>query len=380
MQGKDRLKAAFDGLPTDATAVMPKMWLDVAARIMDITALDVLNSPQQATCTLVRAARRIGADGVRLLLFPQRSIINRDGRLWHVAADGAVIGEIDYQGGWSTRCNAAGSFDLGSTEQMAHYHCWHGHTAPVRDSSDVAKIAVPMAEDYEKSGYGAIVEAALQEAGDAVGCVGDCNSGTLAFQVAMRGMDQALLDLYDDPALSHAIMEKGIAMSVERARFFVSHGVRLLRYNDSVANMTVISPDTWRTFILPRLHAFCQTAHNLAPGVRVYCHICGDILPIAADLAESGLDCIAPLDPLGGHSVAEIRSVVGPDIALMGGVNTLSFINSSVDEITAEAACCIQQGSRGGPFILGSGCVLPRQTRLENLQAVIETAHAMAPQ
>lgn len=379
MQGKDRLMAAFDGLPTDVTAVMPKMWLDVAARIMDAPEIAVLNDPHLATCTLVRAARRIGADGVRLLLFPRRRVISRDGRFWHVAPDDALIGEIDYQGGWSTRFSRTEAYDLTNVEQMAHYHCWHGHAAPVRGSSDVAKIAIPMAEDYEKLGYGAIVEAALQEAGDTVGCVGDCNSGTLAFQVAMRGMDQALLDLYDDPDLSHALMEKGIAMSVERARFFVSHGVRLLRYNDSVANMTVISPDTWRTFILPRLRAFCQAAHSLAPDVRVYCHICGDILPIAADLAESGLDCIAPLDPLGGHSVAEIRTAVGPDIALMGGVNTLSFISSSVDEIIAEAVRCIREGSRGGPFILGSGCVLPRQTRLENLLAVIGTAHTMTP-
>jgi len=196
--------------------------------------------------------------------------------------------------------------------------------------------------------------------------------------VALRGMSQAMLDLVDDEELTHAIMTKGIALSLARARFFVNHGIRILRYNDSAANMSVISPALWREYILPHLQDFCAQAHKLSPDVRIYCHICGNILPIAADLAASGLDCIAPLDPLGGFSVSRIRDVVGPETVLMGGINTLSFMNADTADITAEARRCIREGSRGGSFILGSGCVLPRQTRPENLLAVIQAAHRMS--
>ncbi len=375
MMGNMLLMTAMNRQPTDVTAAVPKMWVDVAARIMGVPYLDVLRDPALATRTIVAAARRIGADGARLLLFPQRRIEMNGDKYEHRAADGRLIGEIDFLGGWGTRLQDNRDFCLENPDQIAHFQLWHSSTPLVRDLEDVRRICIPDADYYEKAGYGATVATALAEAGDAVGCIGDCNSGTLSFQVALRGMDNALLDLLDEPEMTAAIMDKGIAMALERARFFARRGVRILRYNDSTANMSVISPALWREYILPRLREFCTQAHRLAPDVRIYCHICGNILPIAADLAASGLDCIAPLDPLGGFTVGQIRSIVGQGTVLMGGVNTLSFLNSSEQEIAAEARRCIREGRQGGSFVLGSGCVLPRQTRLENLQAMIRTAH-----
>jgi uroporphyrinogen-III decarboxylase len=153
--------------------------------------------------------------------------------------------------------------------------------------------------------------------------------------------------------------------------------VRVLRVNDSIGNMSVISPRHWREFVFPHLKNVCAELHRYGPGVRIYCHICGNVLPILEGLVEAGLDCIAPLDPLGGFSVGQARRIVGDQMVLMGGVNTLSFVQSSPAEIHAEALRCIQQGEvNGGRFILGSGCALPRDARLENLRALADAAGA----
>jgi uroporphyrinogen-III decarboxylase len=65
-------------------------------------------------------------------------------------------------------------------------------------------------------------------------------------------------------------------------------------------------------------------------------------------------------------------------MVLMGGVNTLSFVRCSPEEIHAEAMRCIQQGEvKGACFILGSGCALPRNARAENLQALANAAESM---
>lgn len=71
-------------------------------------------------------------------------------------------------------------------------------------------------------------------------------------------------------------------------------------YNDSAGNMSLLSPAMWRKFIAPNLTYFCKEVHSYCPEAKIYCHICGNILPILEDLIETGLDCIAPLDPLGG--------------------------------------------------------------------------------
>ncbi|MEA4888743.1 MAG: uroporphyrinogen decarboxylase family protein [Clostridiaceae bacterium] len=377
MTGKERFHTAMEGKPTDVIATMPKLWLDLSAQIMDIPFLDVMCNPALASRTIIEAAKKINADGARLFLFPFRRIVPENGRLIHVNNGGSAYGEIDIQGGWNTLLQNPASFNIENPDQMAFYHFWHSSGALVEGVEDVKRISVPSVNYYEQAGYGSVVEDTVTAAGDYVGCAGDCGSGTLAFLIAMRGMSRALTDLCDDPSLVHAVMDKGIEMALERARFFINHGLKILRYNDSAANMSVISPTSWREFILPHLRQFCSEVHSMNSKVKVYCHICGNILPIAADLAGSGLDCIAPLDPLGGFTVGQFRQVVGNPVTLMGGVNTLSFIQSSKQDIRLEAEQCILGGTQGGgSFILGSGCMLPRSTKRENLDEFINTAHA----
>jgi uroporphyrinogen-III decarboxylase len=79
------------------------------------------------------------------------------------------------------------------------------------------------------------------------------------------------------------------------------------------------------------------------------------------------------LDPLGGFTCAEARAAVGDRIALMGGVNTLSFIDASIEELMEETEVCIEGAGRSG-YIVGSGCVVPRTARKENLLALYAAA------
>ena len=57
----------------------------------------------------------------------------------------------------------------------------------------------------------------------------------------------------------------------------------------------------------------------------------------------------------------------------MGGVNTLSFINSTPDQVIEESRVCIQAAGKKG-FILGSGCAVPRNASKENLIALSKAA------
>ena len=208
--------------------------------------------------------------------------------------------------------------------------------------------------------------------GDSICYLGDCGSATLAFLVTMRGMNRALFDLVEEPQFVHAVMEKGAEIAVEKGKFNIDLGFKILRLNDSVGNMSVISPRHWREFVFPHMKDVCTELHGYDPDVKIYCHICGNVMPIIDDLKATGLDCISPLDPLGKFSCAQAREAAGDGYPLMGGVNTLSFVNSSVEEITAEALECIREAGADGAFILGSGCVVPRNAKRENLACLAD--------
>jgi hypothetical protein len=60
---------------------------------------------------------------------------------------------------------------------------------------------------------------------------------------------------------------------------------------------------------------------------------------------------------------------VDDDVALMGGINTLSFVPSSPSVSIKKARQFVEQGARMTSFNLGSDCVVPCGARLENLSA-----------
>jgi len=90
-------------------------------------------------------------------------------------------------------------------------------------------------------------------------------------------------------------------------------------------------------------------------------------------MAETGVDAIEPLDPLGSVSVADAKRRVGDRVALMGGVNTLTFSTGTEKEVRAEA---IQKCREGGPdgYVLAAGDMVPPETPLENLHAMVDVA------
>jgi uroporphyrinogen-III decarboxylase len=174
--------------------------------------------------------------------------------------------------------------------------------------------------------------------------------------------------------MTHVIMGRGVEHAVEKGKFHIDNGIRILRLNDSPANMLVISPDNFREFIFPHMKEVCDELHSYCPEVRIYSHICGYVMPIMEDLVKTGLDCVGCLDPLGNSTTAQAREAVGNRSALLGGVNTLSFIQSSPEEIIEESRICIEGAGRDGGYVLGSGCVVPRKASKENLLALHEAS------
>jgi hypothetical protein len=358
----------------DRVPVVPKIWVDLGARLTGTPLTEVVIDPLTALEVIARAGKICRVDAVRQFHFPTRRVREQGQRVFEVDDRGEVLGEIDMAGGLGTHLLNPRHFDITDPRFMAYHHYWSAEEPFVRDIDDARRIAVPPKGFYVEQGCGERQRRVMAELGAEIAVFGDCSSATMAFLVCLRGMNRALLDLIEEPDLVQAIMAKGVDIAVEKGKFNIDQGLKILRLNDSVGNMSVISPEHWRRFVFPRMKEVCDALHAYDPAVRIYCHICGNILPIAEDLVATGLDCIGPLDPLGNFSPAQIRDRVGDAVSLMGGVNTLTFLNGGPEQIIEESVACMQQaGSRGG-YVLGSGCVVPRGAPADNLVALREAA------
>jgi len=370
MLPSERVYLSVSGKVPDRVPNVPKIWIDLGAVLAKKNLLEVIQHPLTALKVIAKSALLVGADGARQFHLPKRKIIKRGSKVFEISNTGKLLGEIDMLGGLGTRLYDEKDFNLTDTYQMAHQHFWNAPKPLINHLEDVKAIAVPDCHFYREIGCEGRQKEIIDLVGKQCALIGDCDSATLAFYVDLCGYQKALIDLIDNPVLVHAAMEKGVAIAVEKGKFNIDLGFRVLRLNDSVANMSVISPQCWREFIFPHMRDVCTELHQYCPEVRIYCHICGNILPVVDDLVKTGLDCIGPLDPLGSFTPEQVRKITGDRVALMGGVNTLSFIQHSPEEIIQEAKKCIFEAGEHGGYVLSSGCVIPRGANIENLKAL----------
>ncbi len=136
------------------------------------------------------------------------------------------------------------------------------------------------------------------------------------------------------------------------------------------------SPKMFRELALPVLKQVTEMAYDL--GIPTHIHSCGpERLLVKMAVEETRLTVIDPLEipPMGDCNLAELKRLYGDKIILKGNLHTTDvMLNGSVDEVIHASRKCIDDAAAGGRFILSTGDQTPRDTPLENIFAVIETA------
>lgn len=193
---------------------------------------------------------------------------------------------------------------------------------------------------------------------------------TVAIQ--MRGMERLIFDTRDDPQFVHSVMRfctdysKALGDAVLEAIGELAGGYY---GTDPSSGCSVISPRMYREFVQPYHQEV--VAHFHARGAPVTFHICGKIDPIIADLVATGVD---------GISIDENTSLQGAfeisqgKALIIGNVAPLLFAKGTRDEIEAAVKECLKIAKGESGYILASGCAIPPDAPLENIQSFIEAA------
>ena len=204
MNSKQRFYTAISGGIPDRVPVVPKIWVDLAARLTGASLQDVLTQPDKTLQIMVQAGIEYELDAVRQFHFPKRDIEIVDDIVYEVDKKGRRIGVIDMKGGLVTHLFDAEDYHLEDPYTMAYHHYWASGQPIIKSMADIKRIAVPDKNFLKEIGWEARQRKVLDYAGDRIYLIGDCSSATLAFYVCLRGMNDALFDLADDPIMVHA--------------------------------------------------------------------------------------------------------------------------------------------------------------------------------
>lgn len=198
--------------------------------------------------------------------------------------------------------------------------------------------------------------------------------GPLNVASQLRGVEQVMLDISDDPPFVHDLLDFAVEVGEAFGAALVESGANAVAIGEALCSPAFISPRTYREFV----HACHRdlVARLKAGGAEAtLLHICGDIRPILPDLAETGVDIVDldwQVDPAEAHRLTEgklaLRGNLDPSAVLLQGTR---------QEVLAKAAEVIAHAV-GTRFILSSGCDVAPITPPENVEAMVEASSIAA--
>lgn len=188
----------------------------------------------------------------------------------------------------------------------------------------------------------------------------------------LHGFAESLVDLHDNPRLVRGIVEKAVDYYSELGRLAAKLGAEIAFSGDDIAgnNGLLMSPQHFQDVIYPAMKRLYTNWHRC--GLHIIKHSDGDLSPILDLLIDTGLDCLHPIDPLAGMSLAKVKKEYGDRICIMGNVNCAgNLVFGSEDQVIEEVKHCIEVAAPGGGYILSSSNSIPRSVKPENYVAML---------
>jgi len=193
----------------------------------------------------------------------------------------------------------------------------------------------------------------------------------------------ALLEVEEDPDDIRRIQTLLRIVTESLCRFSeacVKAGASIVQCADSLASLNIISPSIYQKYAFPYEKAYFDRINKLKGGndFLTLLHICGNNTATVDLLADTGCDILEVDYQV---DLAHYKKRVGDRVCLMGNLNPAgALFRGTPEEVAAESREAIEKAGKGGRFCLGSGCEVAVEAPEENIRAMIETGHSMAPQ
>jgi uroporphyrinogen decarboxylase len=196
----------------------------------------------------------------------------------------------------------------------------------------------------------------------------------------LRGQQQALIDLVDNPDLVHFCLDRLFGFCYENTRRIYEQipGQVLISYvaEDMGSQRSLLySPAQIREFLIPRMQRMIDLVHQA--GAFVFHHNDGAIRKILPDMIDAGIDVLNPVQwRCAGMEREGLKRDFGDALVFHGAVDnqqTLAF--GSKEEVRQEVLDNIRVLGKGGGYILAPCHNLQAISPPDNIVAMYETGY-----
>ncbi len=161
------------------------------------------------------------------------------------------------------------------------------------------------------------------------------------------------------------LFEQALDLATEAAIIYanamVEAGADIIAIADPVASPDLMSPDSFKQFLQPRLQKFSASVNSLT-----VLHICGNVNKILDYMADCGFEGLSVEEKIGSPKKA--KEVIGDRARFIGNISSpFVLLPGPIDKIKAEAKLALEEGVD----VLAPGCGIAPMTPLENIKAMV---------
>lgn len=286
-----------------------------------------------ADCLIKCAEMTVGVDGI---------YVSRDNAVMHQAMGGEVVFPDDAVG-----------MKVGNV---------------LENIRDFEKLSVP---DFETSpGSSTVLQAArkvVERVGEEYYVMANIDSGPFSTASSLRGIQNFMMDIVsEDESLLLEYFDFCNELVVGYGKAMQRTGVKGIQIGESPSSL--ISPELFEKFVFPYIQKSGKALYH--EDVDFWLHICGNskhLLPLLSvddlNLQVFELDAMVDLD--------EAYRLLKGKIALKGNLDTIFLSRSTPDEVYNATRDMIIKSGINSSLIVSAGCEVPRETPLENINAMI---------
>ena len=179
----------------------------------------------------------------------------------------------------------------------------------------------------------------------------------------LRGLSQFLLDIASDPAFAREMVDRMTDHMIACGRAAIERvdPPRILWHladDFAATNAPLISPKAYEEIFLPNLSKMVDFLHE--QGFKVSYESEGNVGPMLELLDESGIDCLAHMEPRAGLFIGEIRARFGSRFSFMGQIcNALVLPSNDRKAVAREVLRVLSAVTDGGYMTLSAHSIAP---------------------
>jgi len=186
----------------------------------------------------------------------------------------------------------------------------------------------------------------------------------------MIGADEAALATIMRPDELHEICKLTTEKIQEYIKLLIAAGAQMICILEPSAVM--LGADQFEQF--SGLYVKRIVDSYMHTDVAMIYHICGNTMHLVEKMCESGVNALSLDSSEVGVSLPEAAKRIPEDVVIIGNISPIgTLLNGKPQDVENEVIQLLKSMNEFPNFILSTGCDLPQETPIENIQAFMRS-------